>query len=81
MEQSTEIGSARVTVTFASGRRLPNVKLYVTPYIGDTRLQDLTPVRLSLLYAHLLDHGRPRRGRPGTKDDRERPPHAAPGAP
>ena len=38
------------------------VKLYVTPHIGDTRLQDLTPVRLNLLYAHLLDHGRVRGG-------------------
>lgn len=35
---------------------------YVIPHIGDTRLQDLTPVRLNLLYSHLLDHGRVRDG-------------------
>lgn len=38
------------------------VRYYVAPHIGDTRLQDLTPVRLNLLYAHLLDHGRVRGG-------------------
>ena len=54
------------------------VKLYVIPHIGDTRLQDLTPVRLNLLYALLLDHGRaPRRRRAGAQDDRQRAPHAA----
>ena len=37
--------------------RLPG-RVYVIPVIGDTRLQDLTPVRLNLLYAHLLEHGR-----------------------
>ena len=31
---------------------------YVIPLIGDTRLQDLTPVRLNLLYGHLLTSGR-----------------------
>lgn len=34
---------------------------YVVPLIGDTALQDLTPVRLNLLYAHLLEQGRKRR--------------------
>ena len=34
---------------------------YVIPVIGDTRLQDLTPVRLNLLYGHLLTKGRVRR--------------------
>jgi integrase len=34
---------------------------YVIPHIGSTRLQDLAPVRLNLLYSHLLDDGR-RRG-------------------
>lgn len=33
---------------------------YVLPVIGETSLQDLTPVRLNLLYAHLLDQGRVR---------------------
>ena len=33
---------------------------YVVPHIGDTALQDLTPVRLNLLYAHLLKSGRVR---------------------
>lgn len=33
---------------------------YVIPIIGQTRLQDLTPVRLNLLYAHLLEKGRVR---------------------
>ncbi|WP_239394739.1 site-specific integrase [Frankia sp. CiP3] len=37
------------------------VRAYVIPVIGDTALQDLTPVRLNLLYAHLLDTGRVRR--------------------
>ena len=31
---------------------------YVLPIIGDSRLQDVTPMRLNLLYSHLLDHGR-----------------------
>jgi integrase len=31
---------------------------YVNPHIGDTRLSDLTPVRLNLLYGHLLTRGR-----------------------
>ena len=31
---------------------------YVIPYIGDTRLSDLTPVRLNLLYARLIESGR-----------------------
>ena len=34
------------------------LRFYVVPHIGDTRLQDLTPVRLNLLYGHLMDHGR-----------------------
>ncbi len=34
------------------------LRFYVVPQIGDTRLQDLTPVRLNLLYGHLMDHGR-----------------------
>jgi len=33
---------------------------YVLPVIGDTALQELTPVRLSRLYAHLLQSGRVR---------------------
>jgi integrase len=33
---------------------------YVLPVIGATSLQELTPVRLNLLYAHLLDQGRVR---------------------
>jgi integrase len=33
---------------------------YVVPIIGDTPLQALTPVRLNLLYAHLLKNGRVR---------------------
>ncbi|HET9501240.1 MAG TPA: site-specific integrase [Marmoricola sp.] len=31
---------------------------YVIPIIGATALQDLTPIRLNLLYAHLLERGR-----------------------
>ena len=31
---------------------------YVIPVIGDSRLQDLTPVRLNLFYSHLLEKGR-----------------------
>lgn len=34
---------------------------YVIPIIGDTALQDLTPVRLNLLYSHLLERGRIKR--------------------
>jgi integrase len=34
---------------------------YVIPVIGSTRLQDLTPIRLNLLYSHLLDRGRVKR--------------------
>ena len=34
---------------------------YVLPVIGDSRLQDLTPVRLNLLYSHLLLKGRVKR--------------------
>ncbi len=34
---------------------------YVIPVIGDSRLQDLTPVRLNLLYSHLLETGRVKR--------------------
>ncbi len=33
---------------------------YVIPVIGETRLQELTPVRLNLLYGHLLTKGRVR---------------------
>jgi len=33
---------------------------YVLPLLGDTRLQDLTPVRLNLLYGRLLTDGRVR---------------------
>ncbi len=36
-------------------------RAYVTPVIGDTALQELTPMRLNLLYTHLLDQGRVRR--------------------
>jgi integrase len=36
------------------------INAYVIPVIGDTRLQELTPVRLNLLYAHLLTKGRVR---------------------
>jgi integrase len=31
---------------------------YVFPVIGETAIQDLTPIRLNLLYAHLLESGR-----------------------
>lgn len=34
---------------------------YVIPVIGQTPLQDLSPVRLNLLYAHLLERGRVKR--------------------
>lgn len=34
---------------------------YVIPLIGETRLRDLTPVRLNLLYGHLLERGRVKR--------------------
>ena len=34
---------------------------YVIPTIGDTAIQDLTPVRLNLLYGHLLENGRVKR--------------------
>jgi hypothetical protein len=34
---------------------------YVYPLIGETPLQGLTPVRLNLLYTHLLEHGRVKR--------------------
>ncbi|HET6562277.1 MAG TPA: site-specific integrase [Marmoricola sp.] len=36
------------------------LRFYVVPHIGETRLQDLTPVRLNLLYGHLMDRGRVR---------------------
>ncbi len=36
------------------------IRAYVVPTIGTTRLQDLTPLRLNLLYGHLLEHGRVR---------------------
>ncbi|THJ75696.1 site-specific integrase [Candidatus Frankia alpina] len=36
------------------------IRTSVNPIIGDTPLQELTPVRLNLLYAHLLDKGRVR---------------------
>ncbi|WP_163550269.1 tyrosine-type recombinase/integrase [Candidatus Frankia nodulisporulans] len=39
---------------------------YIVPVIGETALQDLTPVRLNLMYAHLLEKGRVhRRGQQG----------------
>lgn len=34
---------------------------YVIPVIGQTALQELSPVRLNLLYAHLLERGRVKR--------------------
>ena len=34
---------------------------YVVPVIGDSRLRDLTPMRLNLLYSHLLERGRIKR--------------------
>jgi integrase len=37
------------------------IDAYVIPHIGDSRLQDLTPMRLNLLYAHLLEKGRVKR--------------------
>lgn len=42
--------------TWANYRTYLNA--YVLPAIGDSRLQELTPVRLNLLYAHLLKDGR-----------------------
>jgi integrase len=36
---------------------------YVTPIIGGTALQDLTPVRINLLYSHLLAEGRVRKAK------------------
>jgi integrase len=45
--------------TWASYRNY--VDAYVIPTIGDSRLRDLTPVRLNLLYGHLLEHGRVKR--------------------
>jgi integrase len=36
---------------------------YVNPVIGHTALQDLTPVRLNLLYSHLLTEGRVRKAK------------------
>lgn len=36
------------------------LEAYVVPHIGDTALQDLTPIRLNLLYAHSLKDGRVR---------------------
>ncbi len=36
------------------------IRTSVTPIIGDIPLQELTPVRLNLLYAHLLESGRVR---------------------
>ena len=33
---------------------------YVIPVIGETAIQDLTPVRLNLLYGYLLENGRVR---------------------
>lgn len=52
--------------------------VYVIPIIGKTRLQDLTPVRLNLLYGHLLTKGQgPRRRGPGTQDGAERAPAAS----
>ena len=58
------------------------IAAYVTPAHRETRLQDLTPVRLNLLYGHLLEHGRVKRARrPGAEDRPERAPHAAPRPP
>lgn len=37
------------------------INLYVLPIIGATKLQDLTPLRLNLMYGHLLEQGK-RRG-------------------
>jgi len=34
---------------------------YVVPYVGDSRLRDLTAMRLNLLYSHLLEEGRVKR--------------------
>jgi integrase len=45
--------------TWASYRNY--VDAYVVPVIGDSRLRDLTPVRLNLLYGHLLERGRVKR--------------------
>lgn len=45
--------------TWASYRNY--VDAYVVPVIGDSRLRDLTPVRLNLLYGHLLERGRAKR--------------------
>ena len=36
------------------------IRAYVIPVIGDIRLQELTPMRLNLLYGHLLEKGRVR---------------------
>lgn len=36
------------------------LEAYVVPHIGDTALQDLTPIPLNLLYAHMLKGGRVR---------------------
>ena len=53
-------------------------RAYVIPVVGQSRLADLTPMRLNLLYGHLLEHGRvTRAGRAGAQDRAERPPHAA----
>ena len=42
--------------TYASYER--NVRLHIVPYIGNIRLQQLTPIHLNKLYRTLLDEGR-----------------------
>src|SRR4051812_13784221 len=37
------------------------INAYVVPHIGATPLQELTPLRLNLLYTHLLEHSRVKR--------------------
>jgi len=47
--------------TYASYER--NIRLHVIPYIGNIRLQQLTPIHLNKLYRTLLDEGRKPTGR------------------
>ncbi|SBW21114.1 integrase family protein [Candidatus Protofrankia californiensis] len=51
--------AVRPTLARTTWTKYRNYKdAYVIPVIGQTALQELTPVRLNLLYVHLLDEGR-----------------------
>ena len=53
--------------TYASYAR--NIRLHVVPYVGEIRLQQLTPMDLNALYRTLLDSGRRPPGSPVRRHD------------